>query len=49
MASKFETHKAKLEYMIEHNYPYEQILKQSQILDKYVAIEMRKRNPLDKG
>ena len=44
MTSEYKKHHEKLEYMIANNYPYEQILKQSQLLDKYVAIEMKKRN-----
>jgi len=48
MSCEFKKHKRKLEYMLENNYPYEKILKQSQLLDKYVVIEMKKRNGIDK-
>ena len=38
-------HKAKLERLILENAPYEKILKQSQLLDKYIMMEMKRLNP----
>lgn len=37
---------AKLEKMIEQNAPYSKILKQSQLLDKYIAKQMIKINKI---
>lgn len=33
--------KSKLERLIENNAPYEKILKQSQLLDKYLTIQIK--------
>lgn len=38
--------KAKLEKMIENDAPYEKILKQSQVLDRYIMIQMKYINKI---
>lgn len=48
MSYEFKKHKRKLECMIANNYPYEKILEQSQLLDKYIVVEMKKMNATDK-
>lgn len=37
-------HRAKLEKLIENDAPYNAILKESQILDKYILIYMKEQN-----
>lgn len=34
-------HKVKLAQLIEEDAPYDQILKESQVLDKYIAVKIR--------
>lgn len=41
-----ETNRDKLTEMIENNEPYEKIVKQSQLLDKYVLLGFRAINQL---
>ena len=48
LSPKFLEHQEKLHYMLENNYPYEEIVKQSQALDKYVLEEMKKINTIKK-
>jgi len=38
--------KAKLEKLIENDAPYEKILKQSQVLDRYIMIQMKYINKI---
>jgi len=38
---KIKYHKFILNYMVKHDYPYSQILKQSQLLDIYIAKVMK--------
>lgn len=40
-------HTAKLEKLIETNAPYEKILKESRILDKYILIQMNYINNIE--
>ena len=41
--------RAKLEKLIENDAPYEKIIKQSQLLDKYIIIQMNYMNKIGFG
>ncbi len=46
LSFKILKHTAKLEKLIQQNAPYSQILKQSQLLDKYISEQMIKINKI---